>query len=148
MTNEILKPVAVLALWSLIIWLWMYVTRIPALMANAAYDARGSVGTTGADIRPLVPASVQWKADNYNHLMEQPTVFYAVAIALALLGSGGGFNAVLAWIYVGFRIVHSLVQVTVNRVVLRFALHVVGTIPLLMLAVHAVFAAFGSHHFG
>ena len=143
MHAEILKPLTILAAWSMIMWLWMYVTRIPALMANKAYDARGSVGSTGADIRPLVPPSVQWKADNYNHLMEQPTVFYAVAIALALLGAGDEFNATLAWIYVAFRIAHSLVQVTVNRVVVRFALHVIGSIPLLMLVTHAVFAAFG-----
>jgi hypothetical protein len=143
MTVEILKPLTVLAAWSMIMWLWMYVTRIPALMANKAYDAKGSVGSTGADIRPLVPAAVQWKADNYNHLMEQPTVFYAVVIALALLGQGFGFNVMLAWIYVGFRILHSLVQVTVNRVVVRFALHVLGSIPLLMLTAHAAFAAWG-----
>ena len=145
MTSQILQPVAVLAAWSMIIWLWMYVTRIPALMANKAYDARASVGTTGADIRPLVSPSVQWKADNYNHLMEQPTIFYAVALVLAFVGAGNGMNATLAWIYVGFRIVHSLLQVTVNRVMMRFALHVIGTIPLLMLATHAVFAAFRQH---
>jgi hypothetical protein len=140
---EILKPLTALAAWSMIMWLWMYVTRIPALMRNKAYDATGSVGSVGADIRGLVPASVQWKADNYNHLMEQPTVFYAVVIALALLGQGFGFNVMLAWIYVAFRILHSLVQVTVNRVVVRFALHAIGSIPLLMLTAHAVFAAWG-----
>ncbi len=144
MAAEILKPLVILAAWSMIMWLWMYITRIPALMTNKAYDARNSVGSTGADIRPLVPASVQWKADNYNHLMEQPTVFYAIVIALTLLGQGSGFNVTLAWIYVGFRIVHSLVQVTVNRVVVRFALHVIGTIPLLMLVTHACFAAWGT----
>ncbi len=147
MTNEIIKPVAVLALWSLVMWLWMYATRIPALMRNPDYDTTGSIGGTGIDLRIMIPSRVQWKADNYNHLMEQPTLFYAVAIALALLGAGGGLNTTLAWVYVGFRIVHSLVQVMVNRVVVRFALHFIGTIPLLLLAVHAVFAAFGSHHF-
>jgi hypothetical protein len=147
MTTEILQPVSVLALWSLIIWLWMYATRIPALMRNPDYDTTGSVGGTGIDLRGKVPDVTQWKADNYNHLMEQPTIFYAVAIALVLLGAGGGLNATLAWIYVAFRIVHSLVQVTINRVVVRFALHFIGTIPLLMLAVHTAFAAFGSHSF-
>ena len=149
MHSEILKPLTLLATWSMIMWLWMYITRIPALMRNPDYDATGSVGSVGADIRSKVPAAVQWKADNYNHLMEQPTVFYAVAIALALMGAGDGFNAVLAWIYVAFRVLHSLVQVLVNRVIVRFALHLIGTIPLLMLTAHAAFAAFGygsGHH--
>ncbi len=147
MTHDILKPLTVLALWSLAVWLWMYATRIPALMRNPDYDTTGSVGGTGIDLRGVTPTRVQWKADNYNHLMEQPTLFYAVALALALMDDGGGVNATLAWIYVGFRIVHSLVQVTVNRVVVRFALHFIGTIPLLMLAAHATFAAFGVHDF-
>jgi hypothetical protein len=146
--SPILQPVTILALWSLVIWLWMYATRIPALMRNPDYDTTGSVGGTGVDLRSVIPANVQWKADNYNHLMEQPTVFYALAITLALLGAGGGLNATLAWLYVGCRIAHSLVQILVNRVVVRFALHVIGTIPLIMLGVHAAFAAFGSRVFG
>ncbi len=147
MHSEILKPLTILAAWSMIIWVWMYLTRIPALVRNPDYDAKNSVGSVGADLRSLLPARVQWKADNYNHLMEQPTVFYAVALALALMGAGDGFNATLAWIYVVFRVVHSLVQVLVNRVVVRFALHLIGTIPLLMLTAHAAVAAFG-HGFG
>jgi len=140
MNVEILKPLTVLAAWSMIMWVWMYVTRLPALMNNKNYDANAAVGSVGSDIRDVVPPSVQWKADNYNHLMEQPTVFYAVAITLALFGEGFGFNAMLAWIYVGFRIAHSLVQVTINRVIIRFALHAIGTIPLLMLTAYAVYA--------
>lgn len=142
MHAEVLRPVVVLAAWSMIMWLWMYATRIPALLSNTAYNAKQSIGTTGGDIRPLVPASVQWKADNYNHLMEQPTLFYAVAIALALLDAGGGINAILAWVYVGLRIAHSLVQVTINRVIVRFALHFIGSVPLLLLVIHAVAIAF------
>ena len=88
MTAPILQPVAVLIAWSMVMWLWLYVARIPALMRNPDYDARGSVGSVGADIRPMVPKAVQWKADNYNHLMEQPTLFYAVALLLALVGAG------------------------------------------------------------
>jgi hypothetical protein len=147
MHSEILKPLTILALWSMAMWVWMYLTRIPALLRSPNYDAKTSVGSVGADLRAFLPPRVQWKADNYNHLMEQPTVFYAVGLALAVMGAGDGFNATLAWIYVGFRVVHSLVQVLVNRVVVRFALHLIGTIPLLMLTAHAAFAAFG-HGFG
>ena len=141
MHAQILQPVAILILWSLVMWLWMYAVRIPA-MQRARFDAATAVGGTGKDLDPLLPAAVQWKAHNYNHLMEQPTLFYAVALLLALAGAGDGLNATLAWIYVGFRIVHSLVQATVNRVLVRFTLHVLGTIPLIMLAVHAVLAVY------
>ena len=84
-TNAILGPVATLALWSMVMWIWMYATRIPA-MQRAKIDAKNLVGTTGRGLDEVLPAEVQWKAHNYNHLMEQPMVFYAVALALAVGG--------------------------------------------------------------
>jgi len=135
-TNAILGPVATLALWSMVMWLWMYATRIPA-MKRAEIDAKTMVGGTGKGLDDLLPAEVQWKAHNYNHLMEQPTVFYAVALALAIGGMGGGLNAQLAWAYVGLRILHSLIQVTVNRVMWRFVVFALASLALLALCVHA-----------
>src|SRR3546814_21061237 len=113
-TNAILGPVATLALWSMVMWLWMYATRIPA-MRRAKIDAAKMVGGTGKSLDEVLHAEVQWKAHNYNHLMEQPTVFYAVAIALAICGLGGGLNAKRAWDCVPLRITPRLVQATVNR---------------------------------
>ena len=135
-TNAILGPVATLALWSMVMWLWMYATRIPA-MKRAEIDAKTMVGGTGKGLDDLLPAEVQWKAHNYNHLMEQPTVFYAVALTLAIGGMGGGLNAQLAWAYVGLRILHSLIQVTVNRVMWRFGVFALASLALLALCVHA-----------
>jgi len=135
-TNAILGAVATLALWSMVMWVWMYATRIPA-MSRAKVDAINLVGTTGRSLDELLPPQVQWKAHNYNHLMEQPTLFYAVAIALAVGGMGGGLNAQLAWAYVALRIVHSLVQVTVNRVLWRFGIFVFASLFLLALCIHA-----------
>lgn len=151
MRAEILQPVAVLVGWSVIMWLWMYAARLPA-MRRAKIDGLTRVGSTGRGLRDdLVAAGetkASWVADNYNHLMEQPTIFYTAAFTLALLGTGHGFNATLAWIYVAARIAHSLVQITSNRVAIRFALHALGTLPLIMLAARAVFAAFDVHNFG
>src|SRR3546814_321305 len=135
-TNAILGPVATLALWSMVMWLWMYATRIPA-MRRAKIDAAKMVGGTGKSLDEVLPAEVQWKAHNYNHLMEQPTVFYAVAIALAIGGLGGGLNAQIAWAYVALRILHSLVQATVNRVMVRFAIFALASLALIALSLHA-----------
>ncbi len=135
-TQAILGPVATLALWSMLIWLWMYATRIPA-MQRAKIDAKNLVGTTGKSLDDVLPPEVQWKAHNYNHLMEQPTVFYAVALALAIGGMGGGLNEYLAWAYVALRIIHSLVQVTVNRVMARFLIFALGSLVLFALCIHA-----------
>lgn len=125
-------------------WLWMYVTRLPA-MRKAGIDAKNLVGGNGADLRARIPAKDQWPADNYNHLMEQPTLFYAIALVLALMNFGGGFNLVLAWAYVALRIVHSLVQVTSNRVIIRFSLFTLSTVCLIGLTLHAGLALLHGH---
>lgn len=135
-TNAILGPVAALALWSMVMWVWMYATRLPA-MRRAKIDTANLVGGTGQNLESLLPPQVQWKAHNYNHLMEQPTLFYAIAIALAVGGMGGGLNTQIAWAYVALRIVHSLIQVTVNRVMWRFLVFVLASIALLALCIHA-----------
>ncbi|MDK2761240.1 MAG: MAPEG family protein [Sphingopyxis sp.] len=139
-THAILGPVAALALWSMLMWIWMYATRIPA-MNRAKIDAAKLVGGTGKSLDEILPQEVQWKAHNYNHLMEQPTVFYAVALALAIGGVGGGLNAQIAWAYVGLRILHSLIQATVNRVMWRFAIFALASVALILLCLNA-FTAF------
>lgn len=140
---EILKPVALLAGWTMIMWIWMYATRIPAinkLPKDAAADA--DVGWTGAKLEALLDPKIQWKAHNYNHLHEAPTVFYAIALLLAMIGQGDGLNATIAWIYVGLRIVHSIFQSTVNKVMPRFALFAMSSLALMALVLHAVIAVF------
>jgi hypothetical protein len=84
-----------------------------------------------------LPARVRWKADNYNHLMEAPTVFYAVALALAVLGEGTGTNATLAWAYVGIRVVHSIIQATYNKIEVRFGVFFLSSLVLIALTVNA-----------
>jgi hypothetical protein len=113
----------------------MYVTRIPAIR-NAGMRLEPEV-PRGEQMAQL-PARVRWKADNYNHLMEQPTVFYAVAIVYSLLEVGGGWPLRFAWLYVGLRVVHSLVQATWNKIEVRFALFVLSSLVLIEMTVRAL----------
>ncbi len=136
-STEILSPVVALVVWSMIIWMWMYVTRIPAV--RAAKIKLDPLAPRGEQMATL-PPGVRWKADNYNHLMEQPTVFYALAISIALIGEGSGVNRYLAWAYVVIRIIHSLVQVLINSIEIRFALFALSNIPLIALSYNAVMA--------
>jgi hypothetical protein len=138
---EIMQPIAVLAAWTMVMWVWMYVTRIPAMTA-AKVDADELVRQGGQTLDQLLPAKTQWKAHNYNHLHEAPTVFYAVALALAVIGQGDGLNATLAWAYVGLRIVHSLVQATINKVMVRFLIFALSSLVLMALTLHLVLAIF------
>ena len=139
MQAQILAPAAILVLWSLIMLLWTGGTRFPA-MAKAGMDINKSApGGRGQDLETVLPANVNWKSHNYTHLMEQPTLFYAVAAILAIMGAGA-VDVMLAWAYVLIRIVHSLWQALVNRIPIRFALFFVSSGILIVLAVRAVIA--------
>ena len=143
---DILKPVVALLGWTMLMWVWMYATRIPAinkLPKDGGPDA--DVGWTGAKLEGLIAPSIQWKAHNYNHLHEAPTLFYAVAIVLAIIGQGDGLNATIAWVYVGLRVLHSLWQATVNKVMVRFGLFALSSLALMVLIVHAAMAVFDLH---
>jgi hypothetical protein len=141
--SPILGPVVALVAWTLVMTIWMYAVRFPAL-ARKGISLKGRVGSKGGDLDGVVEPEVQWKAHNHNHLLEQPTLFYAICLTLALMGFGGGINLWLAWAYVGFRVAHSLIQATVNVVRWRFLAHVAASLCLLGLTVHA--AANYLHH--
>ena len=139
MQSEILQPVVALLVWSLVIWAWMYATRIPAVVAmKMVLDPNVAKGEQMATL----PPSVRWKADNYNHLMEAPTMFYAVALTLAVAGAGNGAAATVAWVYVALRVVHSVVQVTKNHIPTRFAVFVLSMLAQIVLVILAIRAVF------
>lgn len=139
MRSAILQPVIVLVLWSMVMWAWLYATRLPAMIqARTKLDP-----SLPRDIMMGgLPPRVRWKADNYNHLMEQPTLFYATALTLALVGQGDGLNLVLAWAYVALRVVHSLIQALINVIMLRFTVFMVASVVLVLLAARAAMAVF------
>ncbi len=143
--SDILQPLVVLMAWTMVMWVWMYATRIPAMSRNPEIDVKAKRGGTGKDLDGLLPDRIQWKAHNYNHLHEAPTLFYAVGLMLAMIGQGDGMNALLAWIYAGLRIAHSIVQVTSNRVLARFVLFALSSVVLMALIFHAGIAVFAAH---
>ena len=137
----ILQPVVALAAWTMVMGIWMYATRIPAMNARNI-DPDTLANDPEVTLDRVLPPQVQWKAHNYNHLHEAPTVFYAIAIVLAIVGQGDGLNAVLAWVYVGLRVIHSLVHATVNKIVARFAIFIASGLVLIALVLHAALAVF------
>ncbi|ALC12590.1 MAPEG family protein [Sphingopyxis sp. 113P3] len=143
MSQSILAPGAVLVLWTLIVLFWVAATRFPA-MAKAGIDLKAAPpGGRGADLETVLPPSVNWKSHNYTHLLEQPTLFYAVIVFLHLSGGDVSYTRWIAWAYVLLRILHSIWQVTVNRVPVRFMLFSLSTLCLLALSVLAVIATLG-----
>ena len=141
MHAEILKPVAILVAWTLAILVVMILRRLPAMRA-AGIDLNTARGGKPGALDGVIPDSAQWPAHNYIHLVEQPTLFYAVALLLAVIGQGYGLNAGLAWAYVGLRVLHSLIQITANIIRYRFLAFAASTLVLLVLTVRALAVLF------
>jgi hypothetical protein len=138
MPSPIVGPIVTLTAWSMVMWTWMYITRLPAIRrAKLRLDPTAPRGEQMATL----PPRVRWKADNYNHLMEQPTVFYACAFALALLERGQGWPLTLACSYVGLRVVHSVIQATWNKIEVRFTVFALSSLALIGMTAFAVQAA-------
>ena len=140
MQNEILAPAAVLVGWSLIMLFWMAATRLPRL-AGLGRSKEEMRGGRGRNLEGVLPDRVNWKAHNYDHLMEQPTLFYALVAILAIAGAGMT-DVWLAWLYVASRIAHSLWQSLVNTIPVRFALFLIGTLVLVAMTIRALIILF------
>src|SRR4051812_39525210 len=135
--SPILAPIVALVAWSLIMLVWLAVARRRAFAQMGISWGTIPRGSRGANLEGKAPDEAQWPAHNYMHLMEQPTLFYAIAITLALMGMGYGVNLWLAWGYVALRIVHSIVQATINIVAIRFTIFALSTLCLLGMTLHA-----------
>lgn len=136
MHSQILAPVVALIAWSLVMLVWMMIIRMPA-MKRAGIDMSKARGGKPGLLDTMLDAKAQWPAHNYIHLMEQPTLFYAVSLTLALLGAGNGASAATAWVYVALRIAHSIVQATFNKISVRFLLFALSSFALVVLTVQA-----------
>ena len=135
MQAQILAPAAVLVVWTLIMLFWMAGVRLPA-MKKAGIDMGARPGGRGQDLEGQLDPAANWPAHNYAHLMEQPTVFYAAVVILAIMGAGA-VDVALAWAYVALRIIHSVWQASVNKVPVRFVLFMLSTLALVALALRA-----------
>ncbi len=136
MEQGILTPALALICWTLLVWTWMYATRIPA-MQKAKIDPQSAIHPGSLSV---LPASVRVVAENYNHLHEQPTVFYALVFYTHLAGGADAVNILLAWGYVGLRVAHSFAQIVVRVVIVRFTIFVFATSALIAIAIRNVIA--------
>lgn len=136
MQAQMLAPAAMLVAWSMVMLFWMAGTRLPAL-AKSGVLKNAKPGGRGQDLEGVLDDRINWKSHNYAHLMEQPTIFYAAVVIIALMGADEA-SVLAAWIYVALRIIHSLWQALVNRVPVRLAIFTLSSLALLYLAYRAV----------
>ena len=134
--SPLLGPVVALVAWSILILFTLAFVRFRAVK-RAGLKVDPSRGGRGQDLEGVLEPRANWPAHNYAHLMEQPTLFYAIVLALVLMGFDHPINVMLAWAYVAIRIAHSLVQIINNDLRIRFPLFLLSTLALASLTIHA-----------
>ena len=141
--SPLLGPVVALVAWTLLVMAWMAVTRFAEFRRLGITMSNIPPGARGADLEGRADPRAQWKSHNYTHLVEQPTIFYAIVLTLVLMDFDAQINVWLAWGYVAFRVLHSIVQATVNIVAIRFPLFMLASLCLISLTVHAALRLIG-----
>lgn len=137
-TTGFLTPVIALIIWTLIVWIVLYAKRLPVLAK--AGPLTDDVKSPDGEWKKAMPLKTQAAAHNYNHLMEQPTIFYAFMFYALLSGVGTALIGMLAWAYVGLRVVHSLIQISAGPVMIRFIVFSLSTLCLMVMVVLALLA--------
>ena len=133
---SMLAPALLLVIWTCVMWFWLYATRLPAIRKHGIQPGKFKTKDHLSDL----PLSVRQVADNYNHLHEQPVLFYFLVLLSHGYGLSDGLNVALAWGYLGMRVLHSLIQVTTNFVPLRFTVFALGSFLLMGIAVRNLLA--------
>ena len=129
--SHFLTPVLALIIWTLVILLVMYKRRIPAMNA---ISKRTQDFIDNPKLGEKLPASARWAANNYNHLHESPTIFYALMFTIFLMDKVTPLALYCAWAFVVIRIIHSIVHITSNKVIVRFSLFLLSMIALIIIA--------------
>jgi hypothetical protein len=136
--RSMLHAIVAMGLLTLVMFLWMVATR-PLAMRRAGIHPQDAAHTSV--LKERLPSEVQRITDNYNHLFEAPTLFYAMVLAIVVLGHADPLHARAAWAFVALRVLHSLVQATFNRVTVRFTLFALSWLALGLMIVREGLAA-------
>jgi hypothetical protein len=131
--DAIFQPMLTLMGLTLVVWVYLYARRIPFITRNRLTPDQ----LTPAELARLSPPAVSNPSDNLKNLFELPTVFYALALYLYAVGQVDEAYVALAWVFVGFRVLHSAVHCTVNIVLLRFWLYAISAVALWSMVVRA-----------
>lgn len=128
MLSDILLPCAAMVGLTACVWARALNERIAEIRLRRI--APQSLATTPDATRTL--RNVQ-AVDNFSNLFELPVLFYVLCIALAATNNGTTVYVTAAWIFVVLRVVHSLIHVTYNFVLHRFAVWLLGAVWLFIM---------------
>ena len=136
---SILEPMLAMLAWSGLIVAILLMSRIPSV---AKQWGNLQFAKHSDELRPKLPEKFRYITDNYNHILEQPTLFYAVLIYIQLADTASQTNVSLAWTYVSLRVIHSAIQLTSNNVSWRAVSFATSSLILIGMILIEIFQAF------
>ncbi len=116
MEHALLGPLLAQVGLTLITLLVLYANRLPPMMAAKPSN---DVMQDPKSLERL-PKTARFAAQNYNHQFESPVLFYVLCLGAMLAGLGTETTLLIAWAYVGLRVLHAIIHITYNRVIHRF----------------------------
>jgi hypothetical protein len=134
-----LQPAAALMVLTLLVWVYMYILRLPYIINNRIKVQ--SLLSPDA-VNTLLPEHVNRPANNLKNLFELPILFFVLCLAWFLSQQVDPVFVNLAWVFVALRYVHSLIHCTVNIVVLRFVFYVLSSFVLVAMVARFVMLVF------
>jgi hypothetical protein len=135
--SAIFAPFLATMLLTLIVWFYMYFKRIPLIQKSKINPN----DLTPAELARISPPSVANPSDNLKNLFELPALFYGLVLYLFVTNKVDETFLIAAWIFAGFRVLHSAVHCTVNIVILRFWLYCISALALWFMVARAAVSA-------
>ena len=120
------------------VWVLMFVKRMSYITANKL-DAQDM--KTPEQVQQLIPDEVAAPSHNLKNLFELPVVFYAICLYLVVAIQVDDIHYYCAWVFLVFRVIHSIIHCSYNQVMHRFAAYLISLIALWVMVVRTLVAA-------
>ena len=133
--EQIFAPFLTMLVLTLIVWVYMYYRRLTYIFANKI-DPQSL--TTRDRAAGQYPPTITYPSDNLKNLFELPVLFYALCLYLFATQSVDAIHVWSAWVFVAFRVLHSLIHCSLNVVKYRFASYAVSAVALWFMVSRAV----------
>ena len=131
---DILLPMLAMIILTAAVSMLLLATRLPLIIRHFGH-LQGAMHSD--ELRPKLSPRMRFITDNYNHLFEQPVLFYALVVYLHLSETIDELQIQMAWLYVASRAIHSLIHLTNNNVSARALAFVISMIILIVMIFRA-----------
>jgi hypothetical protein len=134
-SQQILLPMLGMMVLTACVWFVLYARRIPAMRKVGKPTQAYTTPDKGA---ALLPEEVSYPSNNFKNLFELPVLFYALCLYLYVTATAERPDVIAAWLFFGFRVVHSAIHCTVNVVMARFLAYCAAALALWFMLARAV----------